>query len=414
VPGIGPRLRRARLEAGLTQQQLAGDRYTKAYVSALENGLARPSMVALEYLSARLGRRPAALLDDPTPGWTRLEADVKLAAGDWSTAADAYRSLLETATGPSQRAELLLGLAEALCRLDQGLDAIAAASEAAEVLARLGRDADAASANYWLAYALYERDMINESRALLGSILAAIHAGLAVQSDFRMRALTALAAVENRDGEHDTALAYLQEAKGIAGQLDDRRRAAFLFSEAVTRREAGDSDGAIRLGTQSLALYRAAEAALEAASIENDLALAFLAAHDIEKATEMAAAARAAFEAHGAARWLAHVAETQAQIALASGDLGAASRYVDEALRLAHETGNRKATISALLTGARVRREHGDTAGAIEGYERAAAEARASSSRGQLRAALREWAELLAVLGRHEQAYALLREALPG
>ena len=35
---IGERLKAARLAAGLTQQQLADDRYTKAYVSALREG----------------------------------------------------------------------------------------------------------------------------------------------------------------------------------------------------------------------------------------------------------------------------------------------------------------------------------------------------------------------------------------
>ncbi|MGH2358036.1 MAG: helix-turn-helix domain-containing protein, partial [Candidatus Limnocylindria bacterium] len=48
---IGHRIREARHRAGLTQQQLAGERYTKAYVSALETAIARPSMVALRYLS---------------------------------------------------------------------------------------------------------------------------------------------------------------------------------------------------------------------------------------------------------------------------------------------------------------------------------------------------------------------------
>ena len=37
---IGQRIREARHRAGLTQQQLAGERYTKAYVSALETGIA--------------------------------------------------------------------------------------------------------------------------------------------------------------------------------------------------------------------------------------------------------------------------------------------------------------------------------------------------------------------------------------
>ena len=48
-------IRRARLAAGLTQQQLAAGRYTKAYVSALENGHSKPSMAALSFLAERLG-----------------------------------------------------------------------------------------------------------------------------------------------------------------------------------------------------------------------------------------------------------------------------------------------------------------------------------------------------------------------
>src|SRR5919109_3796137 len=92
---IGARIREARHRAGLTQQQLAGDRYTKAYVSALETGIARPSMVALSYLSERLGLPPSHFLDEQHPAWSRLEVDMHLAAGEWQAAADGYRSLLE-------------------------------------------------------------------------------------------------------------------------------------------------------------------------------------------------------------------------------------------------------------------------------------------------------------------------------
>ena len=85
---IGERIREARRRAGLTQQQLAGDRYTKAYVSALETGIARPSMVALSFLSERLGLPPSHFLDEQTPAWTRLEVDMQLASGEWQAAAD--------------------------------------------------------------------------------------------------------------------------------------------------------------------------------------------------------------------------------------------------------------------------------------------------------------------------------------
>src|SRR5919109_2679793 len=93
---IGGRLRQARLAAGLTQQQLAGDRYTKAYISALENGIAKPSMAALNYIAPRLGTTASEILSDPTVAWARIEADLALASGEWLQAHDAYVALLET------------------------------------------------------------------------------------------------------------------------------------------------------------------------------------------------------------------------------------------------------------------------------------------------------------------------------
>src|SRR6187549_3585590 len=151
---IGGRLKTARLKAGLTQQQLAGDRYTKAYVSALENALIKPSMVALDYLAGRLGTTASRLMADEEPAWNRLDVDLKLAAGDWQGALDGYAALLETTTDSEQRAELLRAEAEALARLDRGTEAIAAAGEAVEIFERAGRELDAALAGYWLGAGL--------------------------------------------------------------------------------------------------------------------------------------------------------------------------------------------------------------------------------------------------------------------
>ncbi len=135
---IGQRIREARRRAGLTQQQLAGERYTKAYVSALETGIARPSMVALSYLSERLGLPPSHFLDQQTPAWTRLEVDMQLAAGEWQAAADGYETLLNDATDDQVRAEVLRGQAEALVRLDRGREAVAAARRGGPALQHPG------------------------------------------------------------------------------------------------------------------------------------------------------------------------------------------------------------------------------------------------------------------------------------
>src|SRR5215510_1133075 len=95
---IGGRIRAARLAAGLTQQELAGDRYTKAYISALELGHAKPSMAALDYLAPRLGTTSDRLLADEAGRWSRLDADLHLAAGRLPEAAEAYRDLADRAT----------------------------------------------------------------------------------------------------------------------------------------------------------------------------------------------------------------------------------------------------------------------------------------------------------------------------
>jgi tetratricopeptide (TPR) repeat protein len=409
---IGARLRTARQRAALTQQQLAGDRYTKAYVSALETGAARPSMAALNFFAGRLGIPPAQLLTDANTTWSRLEADANLAAGNWQAAADTYQGLLELAADRRERAELLRGLAEALCRLDQGAEAISVASEAADIFTRLGNEVDSAIATYWLASALYQRDNGEEAHALLRSLLDRTRAGLAVDADFQVRLLIALAGVELRAGRPAVAVTYLEEAKGLAADLDDRRRATFLFSLAIGYRESGDVEAAIRAGTQSLALYRAAGAKLEEASIANDLALAYLAVGNLRRATQLAAEARQRMQQLGDDRWLAHVAETEAQIALASGDAERAITLADDAIRLADGTANAKARTSALLTRARALAVAGRTDAADAAFSELAEAVRMAGPRARIKEVLGEWASLAAARGDHERAYALARDAL--
>src|SRR5436309_3500369 len=51
---LGPRLRQVRQQRGLSQEALAGNEFTKGYVSALERGAVRPSLKALEVFARRL------------------------------------------------------------------------------------------------------------------------------------------------------------------------------------------------------------------------------------------------------------------------------------------------------------------------------------------------------------------------
>src|SRR5919198_389851 len=52
---LGERLRQLRVAAGLTQSELAGDRFSKEYMSQIERGKTRPARETVEWLAERLG-----------------------------------------------------------------------------------------------------------------------------------------------------------------------------------------------------------------------------------------------------------------------------------------------------------------------------------------------------------------------
>src|SRR5687767_12216558 len=58
---LGDRLRLLRVAAGLTQTELAGDRFSKEYVSQIERGKTRPTPETIEWLAGRLNVDPAFL-----------------------------------------------------------------------------------------------------------------------------------------------------------------------------------------------------------------------------------------------------------------------------------------------------------------------------------------------------------------
>ena len=257
-----------------------------------------------------------------------------------------------------------------------------------------GRDGDAALARYWLAYGLYQSDNEPDARSVLTALLEQVRGGLHVEPDFEMRLLTSLAAVESRTGQAARALAYLEEARGLAADLDDRRRAAFLFNLAIGYREVGDFEAAIRAGTQGMALYRAAGAIFESARIENDLALAYLAVGQVDRARELAAT-RAPDRGTGDERWMAAVPipRRRSHWPPATRPVRCASAATRVTRR--HAAAIEVASSAAMITEARALRAAVEcgSGGAIR---RGGAAARASRVPNRLREVLREWADLRA------------------
>lgn len=409
---IGGAIRHARLRAGLTQAEVAKGRYTPAYISALERGLAKPSMAALTFIAERLGMPVRDFLAGEDLGPRRLEADLLLASGDNQAALDRYQTLLDAASDRRTRAELLRGMAEALCRVERGNDAVAPASEAVELFRTMGRAADAAIAGYWLGYAHYQQENLREARAILADLLKQIREGLDVLPDFRFRLLTALANVEAWDGEHQRALAYLEEARTLTADLDLRRRASILAGLALSYRESGDYEAALTSGSQSLALFRAVEARRDVAGLSNNLALTFLALGSLDRAAELVASAADAAGALDDQRLLAHIADTGAQILLAQGDFAGAQEQADVAQRTARASENQHALASSLMTAARIATQTGRPHDAVQHLTAAVELLRRHGPASRLMEALGELAQLHAASGDLKGANTLYAEAL--
>src|SRR5919201_3938973 len=93
---LGERLRQLRVAAGMTQTDLAGDRFSKEYVSQIERGKTRPTAETIEWLAARLGV-DAAFLANGVSSDDRSRVEAALARAE---------ALLEDAQDDETLAEL--------------------------------------------------------------------------------------------------------------------------------------------------------------------------------------------------------------------------------------------------------------------------------------------------------------------
>ncbi len=407
---IGSRIRAARQAAGLTQQALAGDRYTKAYISALELGHAKPSMAALDYLAPRLGTRPDLLLRDESDRWTWLEADIHLAAGRYDQALEAFHTLASREVDKTCRGELLLGAGEAAVRLGRFEEAAGVLQEANRLLTAAGRTADVRRVSYWQAGVHSALDEPEMSRHMLQRLLTdGPDAGDDPGFDVRVR--IALAKGEFVHGSLERARAYLEDAAAAADELDVHRRASYYDTLAKVRSAAGDHEAAVRAGTVALTLLREVAYELQAASMENDMAMTLSAMGAMDRAEELARHSIATFERLEAWSDLGHVLDTLATIRLAREDPTSALRLADRALALEAERGPADDQLGARITRARAldaldRRDDAESA-----WSDAIAVARRLPSTSRRRRILSARAKELAEQGRHAEAYELLAAA---
>src|ERR671914_1423297 len=95
---LGERLRQLRVSAGLTQSELAGERFSKEYVSQIERGKTRPTQETIQWLAARLDVDPGFLASGIS-GDERGRVEATLARADALTQAHRYAEAIREFQG---------------------------------------------------------------------------------------------------------------------------------------------------------------------------------------------------------------------------------------------------------------------------------------------------------------------------
>src|SRR5919201_7043033 len=91
---LGERLRQLRVSANMTQTDLAGDRFSKEYVSQIERGKTRPTRETIEWLAQQLGV-DAGFLERGVSADQRGRVEALLARGEALNEAHRYEEAMD-------------------------------------------------------------------------------------------------------------------------------------------------------------------------------------------------------------------------------------------------------------------------------------------------------------------------------
>ncbi len=299
---IGARIRRLRLEAKLSQTELAGDELSPSYVSLIESGKRTPSDDAVRLLVRRLGCQEADILD----GWLedrrrRIELELAYARlarrhGERGSALERLVALVgEGNLDPASRDEAEYELAvtyEVVGDLDAALDHVlpllerCLAGSNAVPLTAVGvvacgcllRSGDAAA-----AFRLGER-----------ALAATLERDLEGTDEHLELAATVLDA-QFMSGELDAAAARARELVDLAMRAGGPGgQAGLLWNAAIIAEARGQLDEAVRLSTRALGLMSEQGGSRDLPRLQCEVA-AFLLSADATNAREAVALLDAAF-----------------------------------------------------------------------------------------------------------------------
>jgi transcriptional regulator with XRE-family HTH domain/Tfp pilus assembly protein PilF len=236
---LGTRLRQLRVAAGLTQSDLAGERFSKEYVSQIERGKTRPTPQTLAWIAERLGVDTSYLETGQT--WDEYaEVEAAVMRAEAAVGGEHFEEALEalenvTHSPEARELEFRAVLAESWSRMSHGRPPAGAGSAHTRARALRGRrflDVERADVLYRMGVCRYKLTSINSALTLLSEALE-----LADRSDLpcdrlRSHILEWRSRCSRRQRDFAAAREDIERALELADRIDDTLTVAHVTFQA--------------------------------------------------------------------------------------------------------------------------------------------------------------------------------------
>jgi tetratricopeptide (TPR) repeat protein len=239
---LGERLRQLRVAASLTQTDLAGDRFSKEYVSQIERGKTRPTRETIDWLAQRLGV-DAGFLANGVSSDERGRVDASLARAEALLEARRNDEALEEfetiraavlATGMQElESRALSGEATVRMRNGEVREAIALLERARALSEGMSfSDVERADVLFRLGVARYKLNSIQTAIGLFDEALKVAERSEIPSDQLRSNILAWRSRCYRRRRDLEAAREDVERALELAEGLNDKRTAADVYFQA--------------------------------------------------------------------------------------------------------------------------------------------------------------------------------------
>jgi tetratricopeptide (TPR) repeat protein len=342
--GLGERLRQLRINRGMTQTELAGERFSKEYVSQIERGKTRPTSETVAWLAARLGVDESFLetgvssgaLDRADGLIARAEAAIESQQYEEAVNAIGEISRSDLTAAPDLEFRALLAHAWALMYLGQVRKAVALVERARSLAESPAfSDVERAEALYRLGCCRVRLSSISTAVSLFTEALdLAQRSGLPCDR-LRAHILEWRSRCYQRQRDWEAAREDVERALELAEALSDRQTVAHVYFQAsvIAERE-GRWVLARSYAERAKSLYEELNDKANAGNLLNNLGVFnFLLGKPDEAMTHLKDAFRVALEI-GNELGAAYAVSSMAQVQLRTGNHELAEEQARHALEL--------------------------------------------------------------------------------